>query len=143
MSVAATFGQLPASDPLYKEIVREDSLQFNSFNNRDLAGMMAFFDPGLELYQDNEGVRTFQQTYDAFSDLFKKEYILTRKPVPGSIEVYPIKDYGAIETGSHVFSHTENGQFVSGTFKFMQIWQKKDGVWRVTREVTYGHAMNH
>jgi hypothetical protein len=56
-----------------------------------------------------------------------------------TMEVYPIKDYGAIETGQHTFSHMENGQLQAFTYKFMQIWQKKDGVWRVTREITYGH----
>lgn len=142
LAATLAMGQLPASDDLYKEIARQDSLQFAAFNGRDLAGLMAFFDPGLELYQDNVGVRNYQQTHDAFGDLFKKDYVLTRKLVPGSMEVYPIEGYGAIETGQHVFSHTENGQFESATFKFMQIWQKKDGVWRVTREVTYGHRMD-
>ena len=51
--------------------------------------------------------------------------MLIRQLVPGSLEVYPIKDYGAIETGRHTFTHTENGKPQVGTFKFMQIWQKK------------------
>lgn len=37
------------------------------------------------------------------------------------------------------FPQTENGQLQSFTYKFMQIWQKKDSVWRVTREMTYGY----
>lgn len=47
--------------------------------------------------------------------------------VPGSMEVYPIKDYGAIETGLHRFCHEDNGKQDCGTFKFLPAWQKKTG----------------
>ena len=127
------------SGPLFNEIARQDSLQFDAFNSRNLDRLMNYFDNSLELYQDNTGVRNFDQTKQAFGGLFKMTYVLTRKLIAGTMEVYPIKDYGAIETGQHTFSHVENGQLQSFTYKFMQIWQKKDGVWRVTREITYGH----
>lgn len=127
------------SGPLFDEIAQQDSLQFDAFNSRNLDKLMNYFDSTLELYQDNTGVRNFEQTKQAFGGLFKMNYVLNRKLVKGTMEVYPIKDYGAIETGRHIFSHVENGQLQSFTYKFMQIWEKKDGVWRVTREVTYGH----
>jgi hypothetical protein len=127
------------SGPLFNEIAHVDSLQFGAFNARNLDQLMNYFDNSLELYQDNTGVRNFDQTKQAFGGLFKMNYVLTRKLIPGTMEVYPIKDYGAIETGQHTFSHIENGQLQAFTYKFMQIWQKKDGVWRVTREITYGH----
>lgn len=127
------------SDPLFNEIAHLDSLQFGAFNTRNLDQLMNYFDASLELYQDNTGVRNYEQTKAAFGGLFKLDYVLNRQLVPGTMEVYPIKDFGAIETGQHTFSHTEGGQLQTGTYKFMQIWQKKDGVWRVTREITYGH----
>jgi len=127
------------SGPLFNEISQVDSLQFSAFNARNLDQLMNYFDSSLELYQDNTGVRNFDQTKQAFGGLFKMNYVLNRKLIPGTMEVYPIKDYGAIETGQHTFSHVENGKLQSFTYKFMQIWQKKDGVWRVTREITYGH----
>ena len=127
------------SGPLFNEIAHLDSLQFGAFNARNLDQLMNYFDSSLELYQDNTGVRNFDQTKQAFGGLFKMSYVLNRKLIPGTMEVYPIRDYGAIETGQHTFSHIENGQLQAFTYKFMQIWQKKDGVWRVTREITYGH----
>ncbi|WP_259071751.1 nuclear transport factor 2 family protein [Mucilaginibacter sp. X4EP1] len=140
---AATFtvnrAAAQTSGPLFNEIAQQDSLQFDAFNSRNLDKLMNYFDTTLELYQDNTGVRNFEQTKQAFGGLFKMSYVLNRKLIAGSMEVYPIKDYGAIETGQHIFSHVENGKLQSFTFKFMQIWQKKDGVWRVTREITYGH----
>jgi len=140
---AATLGGNSAvaqtSGPLFNEIAQQDSLQFDAFNSRNLDKLMNYFDSTLELYQDNTGVRNFEQTKQAFGGLFKMNYVLNRKLIAGSMEVYPIKDYGAIETGKHIFSHVENGKLQSFTYKFMQIWQKKDGIWRVTREITYGH----
>jgi ketosteroid isomerase-like protein len=127
------------SGVLFNEIAHLDSLQFGAFNARNLDQLMNYFDNSLELYQDNTGLRNFDQTKQAFGGLFKMNYVLTRKLIPGTMEVYPIRDYGAIETGQHTFSHMENGQPQAATYKFMQIWQKKDGVWRVTREITYGH----
>jgi hypothetical protein len=129
----------PTSGPLYNEIAHVDSLMFEAFNSRNLDKLKQFFDTSLEFYQDNTGVHNYNETIEAFSNLFKMDYVLTRKLVNGSMEVYPIKDYGAIQTAEHIFSHIENGKFQEGTFKFMQVWQKKDSVWRVTREVSYGH----
>jgi hypothetical protein len=127
------------SGELYNQIRQQDSLLFVAFNSQNLDGMKAFFDQGLELFQDNTGVRNYDQVITAFGGIFKQGFVLTRKLVPGSLEVYPIKDYGAIETGQHTFSHTENGQLIVGTFKFLHIWQHKDGVWKITRIVTYDH----
>lgn len=129
----------PTSGTLYNEITRQDSLLFDSFNKRDIDKLSQFFDQKLELYQDNTGVRNFNESMAAFKELFEKDYVLTRKLVPGSMEVYPLKDFGAIQTGQHIFSHIENGKPQMATYKFMRIWQKKDGIWRVTREITYGH----
>jgi len=143
LMIAASFAGNKAaaqtSGPLFNEIAHQDSLQFGAFNSRNLDQLMNYFDTSLELYQDNTGVRNYEQTKAAFGGLFKMDYVLTRKLIPGTMEVYPIKDFGAIETGQHTFSHTEGGKLQVGTYKFMQIWQKKDGVWRVTREITYGH----
>ncbi|MDB4923546.1 nuclear transport factor 2 family protein [Mucilaginibacter sp.] len=138
-SFAGSKAAAQTSGPLFNEIAHLDSLQFGAFNARNLNQLMQYFDTSLELYQDNIGVRNYEQTSQAFGGLFKMDYVLTRKLIPGTMEVYPIKDYGAIETGQHTFSHMENGQLQTGTYKFMQIWQKKDGVWRVIREITYGH----
>jgi hypothetical protein len=139
ISIAGNKAAAQTSGPLFNEIAHLDSLQFGAFNSRNLDQLMNYFDSSLELYQDNTGVRNYEQTKMAFGGLFKMNYVLSRKLVPGTMEVYPIKDFGAIETGHHTFSHMENGQLQTATYKFMQIWQKKGGIWRVTREITYGH----
>ena len=136
---SATKSHAQTSGPLFDEIAKLDSAQFAAFNNRNLDQLMSYFDHSLEFYQDNIGVRNWDQVHQAFDGVFKMSYVLTRKLVPGSMEVYPIKDFGAIETAKHTFSHIENGQLQVGTFTYMQIWQNKDGVWKVIREISYGH----
>lgn len=136
---AAGRAHAQTSGPLFDEISRLNSIQFAAFNARNLDQLMGYFDKGLEFYQDNTGVRNYDETRQAFGGVFKLSYVLIRKLILGTMEVYPIKDYGAIETAQHTFSHVENGQLLVGMFKYMQIWQKKDGEWRVTREISYGH----
>ena len=64
---------------------------------------------------------------------------ITRTLVEGTLEIYPIKDYGAIELGVHRFCHTENGKEECGSFKFVHVWRKSGDTWRVSRVISYGH----
>ena len=136
---SASSSRAQTSGALFDEIAHLDSAQFAAFNSRNLDQLMSYFDNSLEFYQDNTGVRNWDQVHQAFDGVFKMSYVLTRKLVPGSMQVYPIKDFGAIETAKHTFSHIENGQLQVGTFTYMQIWREKDGVWKVVREISYGH----
>jgi hypothetical protein len=44
---------------------------------------------------------------------------VTRELVKGSIEVYPIKDYGAVEIGLHKFHNNQNETPSKETSKFI------------------------
>jgi hypothetical protein len=59
---------------------------------------------------------------------------------PGSLEVYPIKDYGAMEIGRHRFCHKENGKDDCGTFGFAMVWRKAGDSWKISRVLSYGHT---
>lgn len=131
--------QPPGQGALYAELYTMDSLLFKAFNTRDLAKLRTYFSTDLELYQDNAGVRNYEQAMEAFKGLFSREYILTRELVKGSMEVYPIKDFGAIQSGLHTFSHVENGKPEKGTFKFMHVWEKTKEGWKIKRLITYDH----
>jgi ketosteroid isomerase-like protein len=143
LSILIAHSQKNSSSPehkkLYAEILHMDSVLFNAFNIRDLNTVKALFTSDLELYQDNDGLKDYEKTIDGFKNLFTRDYVLTRELVPGSMEVYPIKDFGAIQTASHVFSHVENGKLEKGTFKFLHIWKKENGAWKISRVITYDH----
>lgn len=124
---------------LYDEIAEMDRVMFDAFNRHDLAQVRALFAPDLEFYHDTGGKLSFEQAMGGMQSNFEKNNSLRRDLVPGSLEVYPIPDYGAIEAGSHRFCHVENGKEECGTFKFVHVWQKQDGKRKITRAVSYDH----
>lgn len=129
----------PVSAALFKEIARMDSLLFDAFNRQDMPTFKAMFTEDLEWFQDNGGLISYATVFENFGRMFKQENKLTRTLVAGSLEVHPIKEYGAIEIGAHIFKHYENGKLEEGTFKFLMIWQQKDGKWKISRVVSYDH----
>lgn len=131
---------IPGDAAKLRELVGElDRKMFEAYNAHDVDGLMAWFTGDLEFYHDTGGLLDFEQVKTGFTNVFANNKDIRRELVDGSLEVYPVKDYGAIEIGTHRFCHTENGKPDCGTFQFMQIWRLKDGVWKVSREVSSGH----
>jgi hypothetical protein len=131
--------QKPFEESLVETISHLDSGMFNAFNSRDFEAFQRYLSPELEIYQDNIGLRNYRQSMEAFQKLLTGEYVLARQLVKGSLEVYPIKDYGAIEIGRHTFCHIENGRQDCGTYRFVHIWKHENGDWKITRIITYDH----
>ena len=129
----------PTSLELYKEIERADSILFQAFNRQDMATFKAMFTKDLEWFQDNGGLISYKTIFENFGNTFKNENKLSRVLVKESLEVHPLKGYGAIQIGSYQFRHFENGKEEIGTFKFLMIWNKKDGQWKISRVVSYDH----
>jgi ketosteroid isomerase-like protein len=127
------------SSELFKEIERADRILFEAFNRQDMTTFKAMFTEDLEWFQDNGGLIPYKTIFENFGSTFKNENKLSRVLVRGSLEVHPLKDYGAIQIGSHQFRHFENGKEEVGTFKFLMIWNKKDGNWKISRVVSYDH----
>jgi ketosteroid isomerase-like protein len=130
----------PPVDPaLFAEIAAADKRMFDAFNAHDADGVEALFDPNLEFFHDKGGLATREQAIGGMRGNFAKNDGLRRRLIPGSMEVYPIPNYGAVQIAAHEFCHEENGKTDCGTFRFVHVWQKKDGQWRVTRAVSYDH----
>src|SRR5687767_12768566 len=91
----------PKNPDIKKTIMHLDSTLFDAFNSRNLEKLSEYFSHDLELYHDIEGVSNYQQTMDEFNRLFQKDYILTRTLVAGSMEIFPIRNFGAIQSGKH------------------------------------------
>lgn len=130
---------LPEGQDLYKEIARMDSVLFEAFNSRNLDKLKILFSEELEFFHDKGGLTGYQENMESFRELIGKNNDLRRELIAGSMEIYPVKNYGAIQTGQHRFCHTENGKQDCGTFKFVHIWQLKDGYWKLARVISYDH----
>ena len=127
------------STELFNEIKNADSVMFNAFNTQQMELFKSYFTADLEWFQDNGGLISYKTVFENFAVMFKNEHKLTRQLVHGTLEVHPIKNYGAIEIGTHQFRHFENGKEETGTFKFLMIWKKSEKGWQISRVVSYDH----
>lgn len=129
----------PPGEALHEAIASMDSALFDAFNRKDLDGVMVHFTKDLEFYHDKGGLMNYEGNLQASRRLFETNKTLRRTLVPGSLQVWPIKDYGAIQTGEHRFCQGPEGKDDCGVFKFLHIWKRVDGGWKLTRVVSYGH----
>ena len=136
MSVNA---QEASKEALFQEIYEMDSLLFAGFNNRDIETIKHLFSEDLEFFHDKTGLTNYNQNIELLGDNFRRGNSPKRELLKETMEVYPVPDYGAVQTASHRFCHLENGQMDCGTFKFVHIWQKKDGQWKLARIVSFDH----
>ncbi|WP_343693525.1 nuclear transport factor 2 family protein [Chitinophaga sp.] len=140
-----TFAQksayVPKDKALYDTIAHMDSVMFNAFNTHDIAVLEKVFATDVEFYNDGGGVTDYATTMKNFKAMFEwnKATGLRRELVSGSLEVYPMPGFGAIEVGEHRFIHKENGKEEVAQMKFVQVWRWKDGVWQATRVISIGH----
>ena len=128
-----------ADKALYNKIKGLDSLLFDAYNHQDLGKMKNYFTTDLEWYQDNGGLINFDTVFTNFKNIFNNSNKLTRELVYGTLEVVPIKGFGAIEIGKHRFKHMENGKLEIGTFRFLMIWKNVNGDWKISRVVSFDH----
>ena len=126
---------------LYDTIVQMDSLLFAAFNTQNLDQLMSMFSEDLEFYHDLGGATNYQQNLEAFRKNFEGSRRIRRELVPGSVIVDSIKGYGAVQTGEHLFYGKEPAQDekLSGEAKFVHLWERKDGKWKITRIISYAH----
>lgn len=125
--------------PLYQEIAAMDKTLFDAFNRQDFETVKTVFSQDLEFFHDTGGLSNYEQNLQAMRNLFAQNMSLHRELVPDSMQVYPVKNYGAIQTGEHTFCHVENGKSDCGTFKFLHIWKRSAEGWKLARVASYGH----
>jgi ketosteroid isomerase-like protein len=125
-------------DTLFKTIQSLDTQLFDAYNHCDLPTLGSMVADDLEFYHDQTGLSVGK---DPFIAAIKQNICgkVERTVVPGSIEVYPLKGYGAVEIGVHRFHHPGHSPDDVGEAKFVTLWQNKDGAWKVTRVISYNH----
>jgi len=118
-------------------IKRLDAELFDAYNKCELEKFGSFFPEHLEFYHDQTGggPMTREQLVAAIKQNICGK--VHRELV--SIEVYPLKNYGAVELGEHRFSHP-GIDTDEGDAKFVQLWKYEDGRWWLTRVISYDHG---
>ncbi len=126
-------------------ITHHDSIFWSGFNTCNLEIMKNYVSDDLEFYHDENGLTKGAETFLKISNKnlcsSRENWKLRREVIEESIKIYPINNYGAIISGDHQFYITEQNkpEYLDGVAKFTHIWQLKDGVWKMTRILSYDH----
>ena len=127
---------IPDNLELYNTIVAMDSIFFQAYNTCNLEKQAAIYSDNIEFYHDNGGLMTSKQEILDGTEKYVCGKV-TRELVKGSIEVYPIKDFGAVEMGIHKFhNNTEKADTPSHASKFIVFWKKDTNNWTITKVVS-------
>jgi len=128
---------------LHDQILRLDKTLFDAFNICNADAMEAFFAEDVEFYHDKGGLtRSREALMRSFREKFEdKGSRVRRELVEGSLEVYPVDHFGAIEVGTHRFLLREKGREEKAVAiaRFVNVWRKADGGWKITRALSYDH----
>jgi Domain of unknown function (DUF4440) len=126
-----------AASPLYEQLAGFDRDLFAAYNRCDLDKFAGYFAPDVEFYHDQGGVSYSRREVVENT----RKYIcgkVRRELVHGTLEAYPIKDFGALALGEHRFCEIASGK-CEGIAKFVLIWQNTGSSWRITRVLSFGH----
>lgn len=127
--------------PLFDELAHMDSLLFEaSFVSCDAAQANALFTEDVEFYHDRDGLSTGEQVRENTRRLAAScpaRRGIVRTLVPGTLRVYPIQGYGAMQAGAHRFD--EQGAATSTVAQFISLWRRQDGQWRLARVMSFDH----
>jgi Domain of unknown function (DUF4440) len=131
------------------KVKERDSLFWNSYNNCTTDLMAQYLTDDIEFYHDNGGITL--GAVDLVNSIVKnicgnKEGKVRRALLTETSNIYLLKQgdavYGAIFMGEHLFYITPLGQHekLTGIAKFTNLWILKDGVWKMSRILSYDHS---
>ncbi|TLP80282.1 nuclear transport factor 2 family protein [Maribacter sp. ACAM166] len=128
-------GQEALDSALYKTIMELDKTYFKAYNECDMKTQAEFYTEDIEFYHDKGGLATDK------AELLKsiEKNIcgkVTRTLIEESVEVHPIKDFGAVQIGRHKFYNNQEPDAVSKPTKFIVTWKKTDTNWLISRVIS-------
>jgi Domain of unknown function (DUF4440) len=123
---------------LFDSLAVADSLLFDAFFVRcDADATIAMYTADAEFYHDRNGLKVGAAALDAFRNNCPRDKGVTRVIVPGTIRVFGIAGYGAVQLGRHRFIESDGAVVTEA--KFIQLWQRTANGWRATRTVSVDH----
>ena len=125
----------PVDKDLYNQIVEMDRIYFTAYNSCDMETQADIYHKDIEFFHDKGGLATDKkQLLQSLKDNICNK--VTRTLIKGSIEVYPIKGYGAIEIGYHKFFNKLEPNAKSIPSKFIVVWKNENNNWKITKVIS-------
>jgi len=140
-----------ASQALSDEIAAADKSLFDAvFNSCDVKAVRELVADDFEFYHDKDGLseKSGAQFVDDIAKHCERiekgvDFRARRELVKGTMAVYPLNNYGAVETGRHDFYAIEAGKpdRMTESAQFLHLWKKDGDRWKLTRVVSYDHKL--
>ena len=117
------------------------------FNTCDITQFENLISDDFEFYHDRSGITSSKAAFivSMRDGLCKMDYKARRELVENSLEVFPLENngvlYGAIQTGNHRFYALEKDkpEYLSSVARFTHVWLLEDGLWKLSRGLSYDH----
>jgi hypothetical protein len=141
---------IPEQPALNHQIAARDAEFFGLFfTGCDPVRARQLVTDDLEFYHDKGGL--VARSGDAFIAEYAKSCTDKAKPdawrsrrelVAGSMRVWPVPGFGAIEQGDHLFYERKGDgpEKLVGRASFTQVWRLEADGWRLARVLSYAHA---
>ena len=136
---------------LTDEVAAADLALFSAFFDRcDTAALAKMVTDDFEMFHDKNGymAKSGKEFLDALSGTCARQktgedYRARRELVPGSIKVYPLNNYGAVEVGVHRFFQLLPGkpEKLVEVSQFTHVWKKEESGWKLSRVLSYDHQL--
>jgi hypothetical protein len=136
---------------LREEVLKADAALFKAFfDDCDVETVRRYVTDDFEMFHDKGGrsITSGEQFVTITKDKCQRQrdgidFLSTRERVPESVKVFPLNNYGAIETGTHRFYAVSKGKpnRLTETAQFAHVWKEENGQWRLARVLSYDHAL--
>lgn len=154
VTVTTLSAQVKTTSEVFQTLKEKDSLLFNiGFNRCSTTAFEEIINEDFEFYHDENGVTTSKSSFiSAIRDGLcgnKEAFRSRRELVPGSLEVFILKEngvmYGAIQKGIHRFFEKVPGneETPGSTAKFTHLWVLVADEWKLKRILSYDHVMGN
>lgn len=136
-------------DELRQTVGSRDAAFWTAYNACHVEAMGAFFTDNVEFYHDKGGptlgLADLVASFHKFCESQKVTRI-RREAVRDTVRIFPMKNggsiYGAVISGQHYFYLHESGKSerLDGLAHFTHLWLLKDGVWKMSRVLSFDHG---
>jgi hypothetical protein len=134
-TVVAQSEHTPVDKTLYKTILKLDKRFFDAYNTCDLETQNELLSEDIEFFHDKGGLTTSKtQIMESMKNNICGK--VTRTLIEGTVEVYPIEGYGAVQMGMHKFFNNQEPNAESIPSRFITIWKNDNGTWVMTRIIS-------
>jgi ketosteroid isomerase-like protein len=136
---------------LQEAIAAKDRELFSAvFDRCDTNALAALVADDLEFYHDKGGLTAksgaqFVKSIESMCARQKtgEDYRARREVAPGTLKVYPLAGYGAVEVGEHRFYRLfqDKPEKLVEVALFTMVWKKDESGWKLARVISYDHRL--